>query len=345
MQRKSKTIPAALNNSEVITNIVASVQKKFGSDSIAVLTDSSEFATAKSFISFGHWGLDHIVSGLCKNGGVPEGRLTEIYGSFSSGKSLLISHLLASCQKQGGIAILDDTEHAYIKEFGEMIGVNNGTLIYSASETVEEVFDKMEMILKPLIEAYPTTPIVYAWDSLALVQSSKESETAMTDTGGYNTERAKAIHQGSRKLVSLIGKSRVALVIANQTRQKLGVMFGEQETTSGGDAIPFWASVRIKLARKELLRINSSKDSEVIGVRGMATVKKNKISKPFQSCEFDIYFDKGVSWSSGSVDLLIKKGLLIEDTKGIYVMKGEKKKRSEWEKHFMATPTLLEELQ
>lgn len=263
---------------------------------------------------------------------------------FISHNSLIIAHLISECQKSGGIAVLDDTEHAYLKEFGEMIGVNNNELIYMASDTVEEVFDKMELIIKGLTEQFPDKPILYAWDSLALVQSNKESESEM-EQSGFGTDKAKAIHKGSRKLVSLIGKSRVCFVIANQTRHKVGIAYGDPETTPGGDAIPFWASVRIRLSKKELIRATDKKDSEVLGVKGEAIVKKNKITKPFQHCYFEIYFDKGLKYTSGALDLLIRKGVAVEgESKGQYIIGGVQKRKADWESEFNKNPSLLDNI-
>ena len=325
-----------------VKKIASKVQEQFGSESMNLLPEHSEFGTVNKFISFGHWGLDKIVSGMPTGGGVPVGRLTEIFGAPSSGKSLLIAHLVANCQKQGGIAILDDTEHAYMKEFGEIVGINNDQLLYSASETVEEVFSKMEYTLKTILSMDPNTLILYAWDSLALVSSIKELEKDLMDgKDGYNVHKAKAINEGVRKVVSLIGKYNIAMVIANQTRQNIGVMFGDKETTPGGDAVPFWASVRLRLSRKEAIKVGSGDTTDIVGIKGEAVAKKNKISAPFKSCKYDILFDQGVMPYSGCVEMLVKDRLAsTSDKGGIVALKGYEGtfKKSAVEKFFEANP-------
>lgn len=302
-RRSSKTAENPVD--AIIAAATAAVQKKFGSGNIATLNSSAEFAEVKTFVSFGHFGLDHICGG-----GLPTGRLTELYGAFSSGKSLLIAHLLANCQKMGGIAILDDCEHAYLKHFGELIGVDNSRLLYTASETVEEVFNKMESTLEAILAKNPDQLVVYAWDSVAAVSSIEEQSKDMGESQGYGTAKAKAITQGTRKIVGLIGKHNVALVVANQMKQNVGVMYGPTETTPGGDAIPFWASVRLRLGKGELIRKDGKATGEVVGVSCKAEAKKNKIVKPFQKTEFDILFDEGLIYTSGCVDALIAAELI-----------------------------------
>ena len=352
MERKAKTVQNAID--ERIKAIAEAVQKKFKSpDALTILSDSSEFATVKKFISFGHWGLNRAVSGMGKHGGIPCGRLTEVYGKWSTGKSLLIACALAQCQQAGGIAGLDDLEHAYLKEFGKIVGVNNDLLLYAASDTIEECLDKAEFTL---LEILKTTMFgMFAIDSVALVKSQKEDEETIEGKTGFGTEKAKALHSGSRKLVSIIGKSDIALVIANQTRQAVGVMFGDSETTAGGDAIPFWSSVRIRLAIKELIReIPDDKNSEIIGVRGEAFIKKNKIAKPFRKTAFDIIFDKGLLYASGCADILVREHKITEASKGWYefnrsigsgvIVTGKKYRKSEVEEIFESEPDWLEEL-
>lgn len=340
MERKSRKINTI---SSSIQGIAEAVQKKFGDGAMTTLSESNEFATVTKFISLGHWGLNKIISGSGKLGGVPCGRLTEIYGKWSSGKSLLIAAALGTCQKSGGISALDDLEHAYLKEFGEIVGVNNDELLYTASETIEECMDKAQYTVNQMISANPFG--IYAIDSIALVQSAKEQEGTVEDSGGYGTEKAKALHQGSRKLVSLIGKSQIALVIANQTRQKLGISYGDSETTTGGDAVPFWASVRIRLSTKSVIRKDKDKkDSEILGVQCEALVKKNKIARPFRHTTFDIMFDEGIRYASGCVDILLKENLIVETAQGWYEYNGKKYRKTELEDYFEANPDKLDEL-
>lgn len=310
---------------DVVKKIAEAVQKKFGTASAVLLSESEDFV-AENFIDTGHWGLNKIISGR-GNGGVPVGRLTEFYGKPSTGKSLITATLLANCQKVGGIACLDDTERAYSKHFGEVLGVDNNALLYCASETVEEVFEKAEEIVKLIGDKLA----VYVWDSVALTPTKAELEQSISDVSGYQTEKAKMIHLGIRKIAGLIAKSDIAFVVTNHMREKLGVVYGDKETTPGGEGISFFASVRVKLTVKETLT-DSSK--EIIGVRGVAYVKKNKIHIPFGTCTYDIYFDKGIKFASGCVDLLLKQGVVKEATTGWFEYKGKKYRRVDLENYF-----------
>ncbi len=338
MKRKGSS-----SEDDFLSSVVDSVNKQFGAASLNTIDNLDGVAVA-GYISFGHWGLDKIVSGKNNGGGAPLGRLTEIHGGYSSGKSLLISHLIAECQKVGGIAILDDTEHAYLPEFGAMVGVDNSKLLYSSSDTVEEVFDKMQMVLTKIIKTKPDTKVLYAWDSLALVPSAKELEDDVGGSG-YNTEKAIVVNRGARKIVSIVGGSNVALIIANQVRHKLGVMFGNDETTPGGDAVPFWASVRIRLKMKKPIRCGEGKDDPIIGINSEALVVKNKIAAPFGSCNLEYSFDSGVKRASGSVDLLLREGIVTDLGAGYFDFNGQKYHgKKTLEALFNEDPSLLEDL-
>jgi recombination protein RecA len=347
IERKAKVNPV----DNLLAKVVTAVNKKY---SVSVLDESSDFAEVKQFVSFGHYGLNQITGG-----GAPAGRLLEIYGAFSSGKSLLLTHLLAECQKAGGVAVLDDCEHAYNRHFGELIGIDNSRLLYTASESVEEVFDKMETTLEAIFKENPDQLVVYAWDSVAAVSCLAELDTDNVDTSGYNTEKAKAITKGTRKMVGAIGKHNVCLVVANQMKKAIGVIYGPQETTPGGDAIPFWASIRLKLGKGELIREGDKENGEVIGVRCKAQATKNKIVKPFQRCEIAILFDQGMLFTSGCVDSLIAKGVIVPvmteekvgkggqiqaaRNSGFYEFDGKKMRKKEIEDYFEEDVTRLDE--
>ena len=346
MQRKSPNDA----NDKLLDAVMLAVTNKYGADSMVRLVDGSEYATIKKFTSFGHWGLDRITGG-----GAPAGRLMELYGSFSSGKSLLIAHLIAACQRAGRIACLDDTEHAYNKFFGATIGINNDKLLYTTSECVEEVFDKMETTILALLGINPNAYMLYAWDSVASVPSRHELETDLDDRSGYNTEKAIAISAGTRKMCGVIGKTLVALVVANQMKKNPAIKFGNPEYTIGGDAIPFWASERIRLSQREKIydgeAIDEEEEEEVkgpkkkkpalkktgqeIGNKGFAKVVKNKIVKPFQETNFDILYDQGLLPYSGCVDLLIREKKVVPASKGYYTLNagsGAFKSDKQWHK-------------
>lgn len=341
MERKAASAPVSTVDNW-IHKIAESVSSKFGADAMAPLSEHSSYGAVKTYISTGHWATDYIVSGKTSGGGVPVSRLTEIFGGWSSGKSLIIAHLIASVQKMGGIAALDDTEHAYMKDFGSKIGVDNNKLLYSASESVEEVFDKMAYVIEMVMKDHPNTPVLYAWDSLALVASMKELNDELLGEGeSYHTEKAKAINRGTRKVVSLLGKSNVALVISNQTRKKFGIQFGNPETTPGGDAVPFWASVRLRLAAKAKLQ---GEDKEINGVTADVSTVKNKINEPFKSCSFSMSFAEGISYMSGAVDSLVKMGVIKQSSPGWYSVGDKKYQKVALEAYFTDNPQVLDGL-
>jgi len=366
MKRQSKAVNPL---DAVLDSTVKAVQGKFGKDSMARLNNSNDLAIIKSHTSFGHWGLDKITGG-----GAPSGRLIEIYGANSVGKSFLVDALLANCQMHGGIAALDDMENAYDRFFGEIAGVDNDRLLYTRSETVEDYWDKAEFTLSNIFKADPTAYVVYVGDSIAQVPSKEEKNTDVDDIGGYRTEKATAITVGARKMTSLIGKYNVAFVVVNQLKHKIGVMFGSDEYTTGGDALGFWASIRLRLSIIEMLRAASTgdeeeetkpeeeakakgkkggapkpkKDDPIIGVRGKAQAKKNKIVKPFQETTFDLYFDRGLDYTSGCFDLLRGEGIIKpgcnkegETTSGWYLYEGANFRRKELEQYFRENPEKL----
>lgn len=339
--------PKEVTQSSAVSSIAAAVNKKFGADSMSLLSQSSSFATVKKFISLGHWGLNYICSGKGSDGGLPCGRLTELYGRWSTGKSLLIAIALGNCQKQGGIAGLDDLEHAYLKGFGDVVGVDNNELLYTESPTIEECMDKTEFTLAEMVKVNPFG--MYALDSIALVKSSNEDGVSTEDVreGGFDQTNAKAksLHIGSRKLVSIIGKSDIALVIANQTRKLQGVVYGDPESTTGGDAVPFWASLRLRLSQKEVIFYGEKNKSEIIGVRMNAIAKKNKVARPFKSIDFDIYFDEGIKYASGAADLLTRERKIVDTGAGWFDIKGHKMQgRNKVDEFLEANPDLLDEL-
>ena len=172
-------------------------------------------------------------------------------------------------------------------------------------------------LVPKLSEKFAGKPILYGLDSVAFLSSEAEKASTLSDSGGFHTEKAIAIGRGVRKAVGLIGKSNIAFVATNQTRKRLDVMFGDPETTTGGDAIPFWSSIRLRLAKRALIREGGGKSGKILGIQGHAKVNKNKIAVPFQECDFDIIFDKGLVYHSGAVDIMVQENL-IEQTGAWY---------------------------
>ena len=227
---------------DVLANTLAdSLNKKFkDTNKVAYFLDGSDATPTdiKDFISTGSSTLDLAISNR-PNGGIAVGRITEINGLESSGKSLLGAHILAETQKKGGVAVYIDTETSVSQEFMEVIGLDLGKMLYLHLETVEEIFEAIEEIVTKVRESDKDRCVTILVDSLAAAASTKVEMDADFDKDGYATSKAIIISKAMRKITQLIGREKVALVFTNQLRQKLGVMFGDPWTTSGGKALPF----------------------------------------------------------------------------------------------------------
>ncbi len=285
----------AKQDSEQLADIIASGLNKFFKDEkIAFVSDEETPTDLVSFVSTGCSPLDLAISNR-PNGGIPYGRITEITGLEASGKSLLCAHAMANTQKEGGIAILIDTETAVNWEFFEAVGVRRDkNWVYARLNNVEDIFTCIENIIETVRRSNKNKPVIIVVDSLAAASTKKELEGTY-DTQGYATNKAILIGQALRKITSTIGTEKVALVFTNQLRQKLNAMpFGDQYTTSGGKAVPFHASVRIRITQLGKITKKSDTDKEIIGVTVKAQVTKNRLGPPLRSAEFDIFFDRGI---------------------------------------------------
>ena len=261
----------------------------------------------EQYIDTGNYALNYAITGNFFHG-YPVGRVVELYGDPSTGKSLLIAHAIANVQALGGIAILDDTEFSYDKFFGEMVGVNNDELVYFNSITIEEHADRVEKLIKLLRKEEKDAPILIALDSVAMLTTDHEV-TSEFETPDMT--KAKLIRKFFRTHRHVFARQNVCYLVANHVTAKIGVTFGKKKTTTGGSAIPFMGSARIELVFKQKLK----EDSSIIGVRTEATLSKNKISPPFKSATLDIYFNKGVDKYSGLKDALVDAGVLVKDGK------------------------------
>jgi len=224
------------------------------------------------------------------NAGVPVGKITELNGLEGSGKSLIGAHLLASTQKKGGVAVYIDAESAVSPEFLEAIGVDIKTMLYVHLETVEEIFDTIETIVTKIRESDKDRLVTILVDSLAAATTKVEMD-ADFDKDGWATAKAIIISKAMRKITNLIARQKVCLIFTNQLRQKLGVMFGDPWTTSGGKALPFHASTRIRL--KNMGQIKDSKKN-TIGMKCRAQIVKNRLGPPMRHADYDMYFDRGI---------------------------------------------------
>ena len=299
------------------SELASSLNKQFKDTKVAYFLDGSDTTPTdiKDFISTGSTLLDLAVANR-PNGGIAVGRITEINGLESSGKSLVGAHLLAETQKKGGVAVYIDTETAVSQDFLKVIGVDINSMLYLHLETVEDIFQAIEEIVVKVRESDKNRLVTILVDSLAAASTKVEMD-ADFDKDGYATSKAIIISKAMRKITQLIGRESVALVFTNQLRQKLGVMFGDPWTTSGGKALPFHSSTRIRLKNKG--QIKDSKKN-VIGMTILAQVIKNRLGPPLRKAEFPLYFESGID-DEGSWLQVLKEHNLAKVGGAWYTMK------------------------
>ena len=278
-------------NDILATTLADSLNKKFKDTKVAYFLDGSDSTPTdiKDFISTGSSMLDLAISNR-PDGGIAVGRITEINGLESSGKSLLGAHILAETQKKDGISVYIDTETSVSQDFLEVLGVDMGKMLYLHLETVEEIFEAIEEIVTKVRESDKDRLVTIMVDSLAAASTKVEIE-ADFEKDGWATSKAIIISKAMRKITQLIGREKIALVFTNQLRQKLGVMFGDPWTTSGGKALPFHASTRIRL--KNMGQIKDTKKN-TLGMKARAQIIKNRLGPPLRHADFNLYFDSGI---------------------------------------------------
>ena len=302
---------AKVSKQEDLASVLAdSLNKKWKDQKVAFfLDDDSDGAptNVNGWISTGTAMLDVAISNR-PYGGLPVGRITEITGLEQSGKSLLSAHLLAETQKQGGVAVLIDTETAVSREFFDAIGVDVSKLLYVSVDTVEDIFETIDTIIEKVRTSDKDKLVTIVVDSVAAASTKKEME-ADYEKDGYATDKAIIISKAMRKITNVIGRQKIAVVFTNQLRQKMNAMFGDPWTTSGGKALAFHASVRLRL--KNMGQIKAG--DRIIGIKVRAQVIKNRLGPPLRSADFDIYFDSGIDNYGGWLKVmkdnkLVKQG-------------------------------------
>ncbi|HEX3870403.1 MAG TPA: recombinase RecA [Pirellulales bacterium] len=318
---------AMLASNPALKNTLAQIEKEFGEGSIMPL--GSDHAAKIEGIPTGSLSLDLALGGQ----GIPKGRICEIYGPESSGKTTLALHVVARAQAAGGIAAFIDAEHALDPSWAKKLGVELETLLVSQPSSGEEAMNITEMLVKS------NAVDVIVVDSVAALVPQKELDGEMGDS--HVGLQARLMSHAMRKLTGIISKSKTSLIFINQIREKIGVMFGSPETTPGGRALKFYCSCRIDVRRIGQLK----EGEEVVGQRVRAKVVKNKVAPPFRIAEFDMMHSNGISYAGDLLDLAMVHKIVVRSGTwfrygDLQLGQGRERTRTYLEEH----PQLLEEL-
>lgn len=296
-----------MDSDKLIENLVSSVKKQVKLDQVHF--GKSDVFGIKRWLKTGIWSVDWILGGR----GLPYGRLVEVYGDFSSGKSWFAYVTLAEAQKAGDIAVLIETEHSYDPEYAKLVGVDVDKLILILPGTVEEAFSAISALYDELEKSGEKVSLVTVWDSIAATPTDHEIKEGM---GTKDMSKAGKMGQGLRLITKKVEDNAGIFIAVNQLRDKIGVMFGEKEFTPGGRALDFHTSVRLKMSKAGKIFLDESKkEKEVIGQTLKIECTKSKVCVPFKSVKLNLIPGKVVVPWEGVLGILQKKGLVV-DTRG-----------------------------
>lgn len=299
-QASSKTISSKTSNqlnpekSKALEQAVSSIEKQFGKGSIMRLGETPQLVSTADVVPTGSFSLD-MALGI---GGLPRGRIIEVFGPEASGKTTLTLHVVAECQKKGGVCAFVDAEHAIDVTYARALGVNVDDLLISQPDTGEEALE----IVDALVRSEVVDLIVI--DSVAALTPKAEIEGNMGDS--HMGLQARLMSQALRKLTASVSRSKTMVLFINQIRMKIGMMFGNPETTTGGNALKFYSSVRLDIRRTGAIKSGE----EAIGNRTLVKVVKNKVSTPFKRAEFDIIYGKGINRLGEVVDKAVDEKII-----------------------------------
>ncbi len=298
--KSSAVVTAAAARDKNIDLALSSITKQFGEGSIMRLGSNAKMKVET--LSTGSLALD-LALGV---GGLPKGRIIEIYGPESSGKTTFCLSVIAEAQKKGGLAAFIDVEHALDPKYARVVGVNLDDLLVSQPDSGEDALNIMETLIRS------NSIDVIVLDSVAALITKAELDGQMGDmTMG---SQARLMSQAMRRLTAVVSKTNCVCIFTNQIREKIGVMFGSPETTSGGRALKFFASVRIDIRRKDQIKLP---DGKIVGNRTKIKIVKNKVAPPFTEVEFDIMYDEGISKTGSLLDLALEHKIL--EKKGAWI--------------------------